>query len=272
MADKTSTKVNTLQSNIKQYNHADVSKYSFFLSGINVTNKSLEQYDPLKTGYARIFLTQAPKFMELLMTEETKRFKHLLETSFTSIQNLGNMTMEFENMTGGYAANQTEIPTLLKDETTSVTISLYEQAGSPIREYVTMWLTGISDRQTGIGHYHGALDKTDWNLTYSQANHSAEMFYVATDPTGRADGIEYCCLLANMVPKGIKQDQFNYEAGSVQLVKYDLEFSCTKYESPQINEIGKALLNKYKVLQDYLDFNSGYEVKDIEAMSSYEIK
>ena len=262
--------VKTLQSNIKKYNHADVNKYSFFLSGINVTNKSLVQYDPLKTGYSRIFLTQAPKFMELLMKEETKRFKHLLETSFTSIQGLGNLNMEFETMSGGYAANQTEIPTLLKDETTSVTISLYEQAGSPIREYVEMWLTGISDKQTGIGHYHGALDKADWNLTYSQANHSAEMFYVSTDPTGRADGIEYCCLLANMVPRGVKQDQFNYESGSVQLVKYDLEFSCTRYVSPQINEIGKALLNKYKVLQDYLDFNSGYTTDDVKNMEAYD--
>ena len=169
-----------------------------------------------------------------------------------------------------YSKALTDWFTLLKDETTSVTISLYEQAGSPIREYVEMWLTGISDKQTGIGHYHGALDKADWNLTYSQANHSAEMFYVSTDPTGRADGIEYCCLLANMVPRGVKQDQFNYESGSVQLVKYDLEFSCTRYVSPQINEIGKALLNKYKVLQDYLDFNSGYTTDDVKNMEAYD--
>ena len=73
-----------------------------------------------------------------------------------------------------------------------------------------------------------------------------------------------------MVPRGIKQDQFNYESGSVQLVKYDLEFSCTRYESPQINEIGKALLNKYKVLQDYLDFNSGYTTDDVKNMASYD--
>lgn len=261
----------TLQSSIKKYANADATKYALFLSGPSTTNKALAQYDPLKTGYVRLFCTQMPKFLELLLPDETKRFKHFIETAFTSVQGLGNVSMDFEALTGGYAGLSFEIPTLAKDETTAITISLYEQAGSPIREYVTMWITGIADKQTGIGHYHGALDNTSWNLAYNQANHTMEMFYVSTDPTGRATGIEYACLFTNMVPKNIKVDQFNYESGQVQSVKYDLEFTVTKYESTQINMIAKKLMEKYVVRQNYLNFNSGYTVADVDAMRPYEM-
>lgn len=262
----------TLQSNIKQYNHNDVTDYALFLGGLNATNKSLTQYDPLKTGWARLFVTIMPKFMEVILPVQTKHFKHLLETSFTSVQGIGGYNMEFEAMSGGYTGKQMEIPTLLKDDTSSITISLYEQAGSPVREYIDMWTTGIADPQTGIGHYHGALDNKSANLTYSQANHTAEMFYVQTDPTGRSIGIEYACLLANMVPRSVKKDQFNYEAGQVQIVKYDIEFSCTKYESAQINDIAKRLMDKYQVIQDYLNFNSGYTANDINNLPNYSDK
>lgn len=259
----------TLQSNIKKYSNADITNYALFLGGLNATNKALVQYDPLKTGYARLFVTQLPKFMEVIMPDESKRFKHLLETSFTSVQGIGNYNMDFEAMSGGYAGKQMEVPTLLKDDTQTITISLYEQAGSPVREYVEMWLSGIADPQTGIGHYHGALDVANANITYSQASHSAEMFYVQTDPTGRSSGIEYAAMLANMVPRSVKKDQFNYESGTVQLVKYDIEFSCTKYESAQVNEICKALMDKYQIIQNYINFNSGYTTNEINNLTNY---
>lgn len=258
----------TLQSNIKQYSNNTITEYALFLSGLNATNSALKQYDPLKTGYARLFVTLMPKFMNIIMPEKARIFKHLIETSFTSVQGIGNLNMDFEQMSGGYAGKQMEIPTLLKDETTAITISLYEQAGSPIREFIEMWLTGISDPQTGIGHYHGALD-LDPTLTYSQSNHSSEMFYVMTDPSGLARGIEFACMFANMVPKSVKQDQFNYESGTVQLVKYDIEFSVTKYQSAQINAICKALMQKYQIITSYINFQSGYKVKDINALNGY---
>ena len=45
----------TLQTHIKKYDKNFITNYSLFLGGLNATQKALEQYDPLKTGYARIF-------------------------------------------------------------------------------------------------------------------------------------------------------------------------------------------------------------------------
>ena len=260
----TNQQVNTLQSNIKKYNSDFITSYSLFLGGLNATQKSLEMYDPLKTGYARIFFIKMPVFMEKIMPAETKRFRHLLEYGFTSIQGLGNIELGTEQLTGGYAGRSFDVANTATDGTQDVTISLYEFAGSPVREYLDMWISGISDPYTGLGHYHGAMD-IDPTIKYSQANHVAEAIYVVTDPTGRSNGIEYAALLSNMFPKSSKHDQFNYESGQHPIVTVEANFSCVKYQSPQINTIARALVDKFTIMRDYLDFESQYTQADVDA-------
>lgn len=260
----TTTQVNTLQSNIKKYNSDFITNYSLFLGGLNATQKSLEMYDPLKTGYARIFFIKMPVFMEKIMPAETKRFRHLLEYGFTSIQGINNTELNVEQMTGGYAGRQFEIGTVAQDSTNEITVQLYEFAGSPVREYLDMWISGIADPYTGFGHYHGAMD-IDPSIKYSQANHVAEAIYVVTDPTGRSDGIEYAALLSNMMPKSVPQSHFNYESGQHAITTVDCQFTCVKYQSPQINTIAKALIDRFQVMRDYLDFESQYTQADVDA-------
>lgn len=146
----TNTQVQTLQSNIKKYNSDFITNYSLFLGGLNATQKSLEQYDPLKGNYSRIFFIKMPVFMEKIMPAETKRFRHLLEYGFTTISGLGNTSLETDQITGGYAGRSFEVGTVAKDETSGITLSLYEFAGSPVREYLDMWISGIADPYTGL--------------------------------------------------------------------------------------------------------------------------
>lgn len=260
MADTT----NTLQSNIRQPKD-NITQYSLFMGGLNAKNGALTQYSPLKTGYARIFFVRMPAFMKTILPNKTKNFKHILEYGNVGIDGIQNLTMDFEQMTGGYAGRSLDVATLAKDETNEMTVKLYEFQGSPVREYTNMWITGISDPYTGLGHYHGAMDK-DPTLVYSQANHTAEAIYVQTDPTGRENGIEYACMITNMIPKGVKMDHLNYESGTHPIVQTDVTFTATKYESPQINEIAKALITRHKVLRNYLEFQSGLSIADINAM------
>lgn len=256
--------VNTLQTNLKQYDHTFIQNYSLFLGGLNATHNSLRQYDPLKGGYNRIFFVKMPTFMEKIMPAQTKQVRHILEYGFTKIDGIANTTLEFEQLTGGYAGKSFDVATQAKDETQNLTISLYEFSGSPIRTYTDMWISGISDQYTGLGHYHGALDM-DANLRYAQYNHVAEAIYIATDPTGRSNNIEYACLLTNMMPKSVKKDHFNYESGSHPIVATDIEFTAVKYESPQINTLAVALMDRFQTMRDYLEFNSEYTVGDMNS-------
>lgn len=250
----------TIQSNIKR-NTKDFSQYSMFLGGLDVSAKNIEQFDPLRAGYSRIFIVKLPFFMTKLASANAEnnetalhtRFKHFIEMGFIGVSGIGNTTMEYEAVTGGYAGNKFDIPSVCRDETDGVTIRVYELTGSPIREFIDTWMTGISDPLTGLSHYHGMIGQ---DCPFSAKNHIMEMFYVATDPTGV--NIEYCCMLSNMMPKTVAKQHFEYEPGNHPAVQLDLEFTATRYESPQINEISSALLDKYAIIRDYLDFTSGY--------------
>lgn len=248
--------VRTLQSNIKN-NSSDMTDYSLFLGGLNVKRAALEQYDVLKKGKGRIFFTKMPYFMKELMPNASRNFKHIIEYGFMSISGIQNLTMDVDSITGGYAGRTFELPTILKDETNSITIKVLEFSGSPVREYLEMWMSGVSDPNSGFTHYHGLAipdSKGTVKVEVSQANHTGEMIYVQTDPTGF--NVEFASMLCNVFPKTSQRDHFNQESGQAEHVELDLEFTCTQYCSPDINAVAQLLLNKYRVLYNYLDFKS----------------
>lgn len=251
----------TLQTNIKS-NQTAIVNQAYWLGGTNVTNPALHQYDLLRTGYGRLFVLRMPLFVQTLLPDSTKKFKHLLEYANVGIGGISGLTADTTNLTVGYAGNSIEIPMNVKDDTNSITINVYETAGSLLRTYIDFWLSGIGDPYTGLSHYHGARD-IDAALVASQANQTMECLYVATDQTGESNNIEYACLLTNMFPKQSNHDHFNYEAGNHDLVNMSLEFTATKYMSAQINELGKAALQNYEILRNYLNFNSEYTPQNI---------
>jgi hypothetical protein len=256
----------SIQQGIKQ-NTKDFGEYGLWMGGLDVSSKNIDQFDPLRTGYARLFITRTPRFMYKMDPDATKRFKHLVEMGFTRFDGINDKQMETEDITGGYVGAKFQIPSIVRDETDSVTISVYEFSGSPVREFIDTWMTGISDPLTGLSHYHGMISD---ECPYRASNHTMECILVNTDPTGM--NIEHCAMFCNMMPKSVKLSHFNYESGSHPAVLNDLEFTATKYESPQINTIGAALLEKYRILRDYLDFNSGMRTSDVAAMEDMNLR
>lgn len=251
----------TLQSNLRQ-NNKPITNRAYWLGGTDVTHAALEQYDLLRSGYGRIFILRMPAFVEKLLPDSTAKFKHLLEFANVGIDGISGYSVDFASMTAGYAGNNVEIPTNVKDDTSAITIKLYETSGSLIRTYIDFWVTGVGDPYTGLSHYHGARER-DPSLIASQANQTMEALYVATDQTGTE--LEYACLLTNMFPKGSDHSHFVYEPGSHDLVNLSIEFTATKYMSAQINALGKAAITKFAILKNYLNFaSSDYDPNDTD--------
>ena len=251
----------TLQTNIKS-NQTAIVNQAYWLGGTNVTNPALHQYDLLRTGYGRLFVLRMPLYVQTLLPDSTKKFKHLLEYANVGISGIAGLTADTTSLTVGYAGNSIELPMNVKDDTNGITINIYETAGSLIRTYIDFWMSGVGDPYTGLSHYHGARD-VDSALVASQANQTMECLYVATDQTGESNNIEYACLLTNMFPKSSSHDHFNYEAGNHDLVNMSLEFTATKYMSAQINELGRAALQNYEILRNYLNYTSEYSPQNI---------
>lgn len=247
----------TLQTGLRE-NNVTVTNKGYWLGGTDATRACLDQYDLLRRGYGRLFILKMPYFIEQLLPDATKKFKHLLEFANVGVDGIGGYSVDFGSMTAGYAGNTIEIPVNSKDDTNSITIKMYETSGSLIRTYIDFWITGVADPFTGLSHYHGARELVSNNIYCSQANQTMEALYVATDQSGTA--LEYACLLSNMFPKASNHDHFNYSPGEHDLVDMSIEFTAIKYMSAQINELGKAAIEKYQILKNYLNFqHSDYD-------------
>ena len=250
-------RVATLQDNIHKLN-TTITNRAYWLGGVDTTNEALKQYDLLRTGYGRLFILMMPKFVEYLLPEETKKFKHMLEFGNVGIDGLQGYTMDFQSLTVGYTGASIELPTNLKDDTTSITIKVYETQGSLFRTYIEFWMTGTFDPLTGLNHYHGARDieSNGKSFVFSQANHTMEALFVASDPTGEEP--EYSAYLTNMYPKSSDHSHFNFDPGSHDLVQMSMEFTCNKYNSHNVNYLGSVALKKFHILKNYLQMQTPY--------------
>lgn len=249
-------------------NDKNMSEFSYFLGGVDVTNQNLNQFNPYIRGYARLFMYRAPFFMEKKFPELTNRFKSYLETGFRRVSGLSDLTVDFVDFEGGFGSQRFSNPSSTSDDTNSITIALYELSGSPIREFIETWISGVRDPRTNVAHYHGAIagpgeDITDGKVEYSEANHSAELIYYTMDPT--CTRIEYACLLAHCFPTKSDRDHLNFETNSHENAEYEVEFRCTKYESRYINDIAAFYLMADTIKYSYLDFNPNISRADVEA-------
>lgn len=250
----------TIQSNIKSSSSTDsITDYALFMGGTNVTHDVLYNYDPLKTGYGRLFMIRKPVFLDQVIPNKLKKFKHILEYGNTAVSGINDIQVQFNQISGGYTGKSFEIPSFASDDTNAFQVRVYEFSGSPIREVLHTWINGTTDLLTGLSTYYGI----DERIGRLQANQTAEFIYVATDNTGK--NVEYACMFANCFPKNINMDAFNYTAGEHNLVETTIEFTCTKYDGIQINQIAQALINKYRLLANSLNFYSGIDVNNIES-------
>lgn len=246
----------TFQDGLKSVDNTNITKYALFLGGLDVTRDVLSAYDPFKTGFGRIFMTRGPVFIENNsdMFNKLRVFKHILEYANTGIDGINDIGVNSADIQGGFAQRTMQVAMSAQNDTNSFTISTYEFSGSPMRELLTYWVTGVSDLQSGFATYHGS------DIPVKQSNHTAEFVYVLTDQTGRASNIEFACLFANCYPNGIQMSHLNTRSGDHNIVELQIGFSCTMYFSPKINEIGRKLLEKYQILMDSLDFNPKFDV------------
>jgi hypothetical protein len=254
----------TIQTNAKT-NTKNYQNFSYFLGGIDVTQQNLDQFTPYIQGVSRIFLYTAPIFMEKQYPTETKNFRSLIETGYTRIDGISDISVDFVDFEGGFNGDKFSNVSQARDDTDTLTISLYEQTGSPVREYIETWVTGVRDIRSGIAHYHGALVDYSNVVRYGEKYHTAEFIYITLDPT--AQELEYSCMFAHAFPTKVPKSHLNYEKGNRDNVSMDLDFRIKKYESPAINKVGQYYLDASRIEYNYLKFTPNISKSDVTAVA-----
>lgn len=284
---KNSTEINPIQktsdttyNDYMRQNNKNYDNFRYFLEGIDVTDQNLDQLTPYIPGISRLYFHKVPPFMKAKYETLTDNFRSYIETGFKSVSGIGNLSAEGIDVEGGWAAQKFSNMSVVRDETETITIELTEMTGSPVREFIETWMTGIRDPRSGVAHYHGALEtpvqaEDSTHLPYCERNHTGEFIYVALDPT--AHYIEYACLLAHVWPKNVPKEHYNYQSGSRDVVSMSLEFAATKYEGHYINDIAAYYLAASNLKYNYLEFNPMHNddgsSKDMtEYMKGFEVR
>ena len=235
-----------MKKNTQNYN-----KFGYFLQGIDVTRQGIDQMTPYVPGVSRIFMHVVPPFMEVQFPQLSANFKSYVETGYKSVEGIQDMDVEFINIEGGFAQQSFNNVSHVRDTTEEITIQLYEMSGSPVRDFIETWITGVRDPRSGIAHYHGAI--ADGKLEYCEKNHTGEFVYYALDPTAKK--IEYACMFAHCFPTRVQKSHLNYTSGTRSEVILDCTFKVTKYEGRYINDLAAYYLAKDNLNYNYLEFN-----------------
>ena len=244
----------TIQTGANTFNYKGITKYNLMMGGLNVRHDVLKAFDPLVGGYYRIFMVREPAWVKkYLGSTKSAGFRHIVEYGNLGVSGIDDVGVEFDTITGGYSGRSYDIPKVVTDGTNSFQIKLVEFSGCPIREYIHTWVNGTVDTNTNLAHYYGLIASGE--MSYAQANHTAEFIYVVTDQTGMK--VNYACMFANCFPKKIPTSHFNAEAGQHELAQIDLEFTCTKYEGPEVNSKARELLLKHQIMVNSMEFYSG---------------
>jgi hypothetical protein len=275
----------TAQTGGRQFDAPDITKYSLFVGGVNATHHALANYSPLMNGFGRLFMVRPPKAILRMFAGNSAnlyssdnlfiQFKHILEYMNRSVSGFGEKTLEVAQtpIEGGFAGRSFRTPTVTRDNTTEVTISVYELSGSPIYTVIDAWMNAIGDENSGLATYGGLISggkdqnnketrlyrRSDEDpneaFAYNEANHTAEFIYVLHDRSGSQ--VERAVLLADCYPLNLPQANVldDTPGGAHDNVTYDLRFNCTVYRSPIITSIANDLLKQYRIVSNSLNFN-----------------
>jgi hypothetical protein len=262
MSTTSTSSVFTSQTGIKGKvngsNAVDYTTDNLFAGMWRLDQTNLNRFDPFIQGYAFIMWTRLPIFFD---SSYQSQFQALTEKNFKAFSGLGDMELDQESITHGFAGNELPVATNLKKGNNGFTLKHYELAGSPMRELYEYWVSGVRDIETGLAHYHGKIE--DGTYQYSMKNHTGELLYVVTDPSGAistnspGDGIEYAAYYTNVFPTKIPQDHLNYSSGDHGIAEIDIEFKGNFHVSAAINTLAVSAMKTYAIRKKFGDYQAG---------------
>ena len=159
----------TSQTGGRQFNAPNFTRYSMFVGGTNATHHALANYSPLLNGFGRLFMVRTPYAIARMFADGPNslyssdslfmQFKHACEYMNYSVTGFGDKNIDNAStaIQGGFAGRSFQTPTVTKDTTESITISLYEMVGSPIYTVINDWMNAIGDENSGLATYGGYI-------------------------------------------------------------------------------------------------------------------
>lgn len=238
-------------SKISQYGvgssvHGKATAENFFNGGFNTQDITR---DPLVTGYGFIVWRKLPTWV----TKEYPDLREMHEKLFRSFNGLQDIEMNTSAITEGFSNSEYQVATSAQNFQ-GFSMNFREYSGSPIRNSITHWVSGIRDPRTNLARY-----PKEYGLEYSAKNHTGELLYIMTRPdadnaSANGKNIEFACLMTAVMPTRIPLSHMNYTAGSNDTPEIELSFTGVPIIGPKVDDLAVSELGRvssyFKTLGD----------------------
>lgn len=203
--------------------------------------------EPLRVGRFLVKWVKAPAFFPDLAV---KYLRYIFEDGVREVSGVPENSLDKIDIQNGAVGATTSYPGIYKESGNSVTLKVRESAGSPVRKFLDYWISGVSDRKTGVCHMYGFKGRA------ILPNMAGSILYVLLGPTCRPEDIEFACMWHEVMPYGEKASHLNSggigEAGSG--VEFDVEFSGMYDRGPEIDIFARKVVEGYNLYgQTYLN-------------------
>jgi hypothetical protein len=203
--------------------------------------------EPFRVGRFLVKWTKAPPFFPDMAV---KYLRWIFEDMVMEVSGVPENSIDKIDIQNGAVHATTSYPGIYHESGNSVTLKVRECAGSPVRKFLDYWISGVSDRKTGVCHMYGA------KMRAVLPNMAGSILYVLLGPTCRPEDIEFACMWHEIMPYGEKASHMNSgnigDAGSG--VDMDVEFSGQYDRGPEIDLFARKVVEGYNLYgQSYLN-------------------
>jgi hypothetical protein len=196
--------------------------------------------EPFRQGRFLVKWLKAPPFFNAKMVEY---LRFIFEDMVKSCDGIPENSIDKFEQTNGAVAAKASYPGIYKESGGDVTLKVFETTGMIVRKFLDYWISGISDRKTGVSHMYGK------HLRSILPNKAGSLIYVLLGPTCRPEDIEFSCMWHEIFPVQEKTSYANSggigEAGSGQEV--DVTFSGIYDRGPEIDLLAKKIVQGYNL-------------------------
>ena len=193
--------------------------------------------EPLRKGIFLVKWLRFPPFWDVKVVEIAK---WLLEEMVRGVSGIPDNSITTIETQSGVTKQKATVAGIYEESGSALTLKVPEFAGSPLRKLIQYWLTGVSDRKTGVTHFYGK------RMRGVQANKSGTFIYILLGPTARPDDIEFSCMLHNAMPYQEHNSHLSGDIGDVGSEEvWDIEFKGLYDTGPEIDALARIIVEGY---------------------------
>ena len=147
--------------------------------------------EPFRLGRFILKIMKYPPFFPPIACEMAR---WLFEDNVRGVDGVPENSLSTISIEIGATQRSIDFPGMYKENGKEFTVKTPEWKGRPLGKFIEWWICGLSDKETGVGHFWGR------DMAYVRSNYGMTFLYIILGPQARATDIEFACMWHDCFP------------------------------------------------------------------------